>query len=370
MDLISTFCPSIFSSSTRICDKNGDTFIRLKLRKIPIAHHPGKKIERFTARENPGMHWSSQWGLWSPGSMRSAIKMKVMKERAAAGRPFRQWHPPLAYFVEQQLSQVKKSAIFKPQVKVTAIIVDDEMPARENLSLLLEEFCPEVEVMAKAGNITDAREKILSLQPQVVFLDIRMPSGTEGFELLDSIPDKKFLVIFVTAFKDYAIRAFNANAVYYVLKPVDIDELKLSVKKVSDQLAKGEQGIKTYYETIRELSDSIRHQKYSSRITIHHSKGIKIVNDADLVYLEADGNCTQLFFADGSKYLDTRTLAVYEQLLNPQHFFRIHKSHIINLNFLTEYLHDDGNHVLLKNGTKLAVARNRVPDFLKKIREL
>lgn len=255
-------------------------------------------------------------------------------------------------------------------MKVTAIIVDDEMPARENLSMLLEEFCPQVEVLAKAGNITDAREKILTLQPQLVFLDIRMPSATEGFDLLDSIPDKNFLVIFVTAFKDYAIRAFNANAVYYVLKPVDIDELKLAVAKSIEKLGQGDKNISAYYETIRELSASIKGQKYSSRITIHHSKGIKIVNDADVVYLEADGNCTQLFFVDGSKYLDTRTLAVYEQLLNPRQFFRIHKSHIINMNFLTEYMHDDGNHVLLKNGTKLAVARNRVPDFLKKLREL
>lgn len=255
-------------------------------------------------------------------------------------------------------------------MKITALIVDDEMPARENLSMLLEEYCPQVEVVGKAGNITEAREKILSLQPQVVFLDIRMPSATEGFDLLDSIPDKKFMVVFVTAFKDYAIRAFNANAVYYVLKPVDIDDLKQAVTKVSEQIGKGENNISTYYDTIRELSDSIKQQKYSSRLTIHHLKGIKIVNDTDVVYLEADGNCTQLFFVDGSKYLDTRTLAVYEQLLNPQHFFRIHKSHIINLDFLTEYVHDDGNHVLLKNGTKLAVARNRVPDFLKKIREL
>lgn len=253
---------------------------------------------------------------------------------------------------------------------MTAIIVDDEMPARENLAMLLEEFCPQVEILAKAGNIAQAREKILTLHPQVVFLDIRMPSGTEGFDLLDSIPDKKFMVVFVTAFKDYAIRAFNANAVYYVLKPVDIDELKQAVDKVAHQLSGGEKAIGSYYETIRELSDSIKNQKYSTRITIHHLKGIKIVNDTDVVYLEADGNCTNLFFADGTKYLDTRTLAIYEQLLNPQRFFRIHKSHIVNLDFLTEYTHDDGNHVLLKNGIKLAVARNRVPDFLKKIREL
>jgi two-component system, LytTR family, response regulator len=86
--------------------------------------------------------------------------------------------------------------------------------------------------------------------------------------------------------------------------------------------------------------------------------------------LEADGNCTYLFFADGTKYLDTRTLAVYEELLNPNHFFRIHKSHILNLNYLTEYLSEDGSFVLLKNGVKLAVSRNRTPDFIKRLKEL
>lgn len=244
------------------------------------------------------------------------------------------------------------------------------MPARENLSMLLDEFCTGVDIMAKCGNIKDAREKMLELKPDLVFLDIRMPSATEGFDLLDSIPEKNFFVVFVTAFKDYAIRAFNANAVYYVLKPIDIDELRMAVEKVQAQVSNGKKDIEAYYDTIRELSDSIKGQKYSSRITIHHQKGIKIVNDSDIVYLEADGNCTQLFFADGSKYLDTRTLAVYEELLNPQQFFRIHKSHIINLNFLTDYLTDEGNFAVLKNNTRLNVARNRIPDFLKRLREL
>jgi two-component system LytT family response regulator len=253
---------------------------------------------------------------------------------------------------------------------LNAVIVDDEMPARENLSMLLEEFCPNVKVLAKCSNIIDAKEKIVSLKPNLVFLDIRMPSGTEGFDLLDSIEKKDFFVVFVTAFKDYAIRAFNANAVYYVLKPIDIDDLKLAIDKVSQQLNSTKPEVDTYYDTIKELSKSIKTNKYSSRITINHQKGIKIINDMDIMYLEADGNCTNLFFADGTKYLDTRTLAVYEDLLNPTHFFRIHKSHILNLNYLTEYISDDGSFALLKNGAKLVVSRNRTPDFVKRLKEL
>ncbi len=251
-----------------------------------------------------------------------------------------------------------------------AIIVDDELPARENLALLLQEFCPAVEVIAKAGNINDAKEKILSLNPQLVFLDIRMPSATEGFDLLENIDTKNFLVIFVTAFKDYAIKAFNANAIHYVLKPIDIDDLIAAVEKAKEELKSRDGNYIDYYESIKMLSSSIKNNKPVSRITIHHQKGIKIINDADIVYLEADGNCTQLQFNDGKKYLDTRTLAVYESILNPDRFFRIHKSHIINMDCLSEYLHDEGNYVVLKDGSKLNVARNRVPDFIKKLKEL
>lgn len=252
---------------------------------------------------------------------------------------------------------------------VTALIVDDEMPARENLAMLLEEFCPNVKVLGKSGTIKDAKEKIESLHPQLVFLDIRMPSATEGFDLLDSLPNKDFLVIFVTAFKDYAIKAFNANAIHYVLKPVDIDDLKEAVRKAEEQLAQPKDDLKQYYDSIKELSGAIKSNKHSSRITIHHQKGIKIINENDIVYLEADGNCTALNFQDGKRYLDTRTLAVYEGLLDTNHFFRIHKSHIINLEYLAEYLHDDGGYAVLKDGTKLSVARNRVPDFIKRIKE-
>lgn len=251
-----------------------------------------------------------------------------------------------------------------------AIIVDDEMPARENLAMLLTEFCKDVEIIAKCGNIREAREKIVGLQPDVVFLDIRMPSANEGFDLLDSIEEKNFLVVFVTAFKDYAIRAFNANAVYYVLKPIEIEELQWAVQKVSAKWREGKSELGPYHQTIRELSASIRANKPSSRVTIHHQKGIKIVQDDEIVYLEADGNCTQLFFSDGSKYLDTRTLAVYEDMLNPEKFYRIHKSSIINLNYLTDYISEDGSFAVLKTGVRLAVSRSRTPDFIRRIKQL
>jgi len=117
-------------------------------------------------------------------------------------------------------------------MKLKALIVDDEDLARKNLSMLLEEYCPTIEVIGDAGNVKDAKTLIESSKPDVVFLDIRMPSGSEGFDLLEQIENRDFLVIFVTAFKDYALRAFQANAIHYVLKTIDIEDLIDPVERI------------------------------------------------------------------------------------------------------------------------------------------
>jgi len=258
-------------------------------------------------------------------------------------------------------------------MKLRAIVVDDEDLARKNLVMLLEEYCSEIEVIGEAGNIDDAENIIESSSPDVVFLDIRMPSGSEGFDLLERIDKKDFFVIFVTAFKDYAVQAFNANAAYYILKPIDIDDLKQAVTKVVEMRSAFQvapENFSTYFESIRNLSDNLVHNKPSNRIAISHTKGIKIIEDNTIVHLEASGNCTMLHFEDGSRYLDTRTLKIYEELLDPKKFVRVHKSHIINLNYLTEYLNDDGHYAILSGKHHIPVARNRVSDFVKMLKTI
>lgn len=253
-------------------------------------------------------------------------------------------------------------------MKLRAIIVDDEEFARKNLALLLEDFCPEIEVIGEASRKDQAKSIIESSKPDVVFLDIRMPSGSEGFELLEEIEDKDFLVVFVTAFKDYAIRAFNVNAAYYLMKPIDIDELKICIQKLVDTkriFNENPGSYQAYYGAMRNLSDTLIRNKPTNRIAISHTKGLKIVEDDTISHLEASGNCTTIYFEDGSRYLDTRTLKVYENLLDPSKFFRVHKSHIINLNRLTEYVHEDGHFAILKGGIQVPIARNRVSDFVR-----
>jgi two-component system LytT family response regulator len=252
-------------------------------------------------------------------------------------------------------------------MKLRAVIVDDEAHARENLKYLLQNYCPEIDVVGMAGDEKTARETIEALKPQVIFLDICMPSGTEGFDLLESLPDKNFQVVFVTAFKEYAIQALNANAIHYLLKPVDVDDLKTAVKKLvsTNQLfSESKEQLINYIKSLENLSRAVQPYNKISRITINHAKGFKIVDPNEFMYLEGEGNYTSIIFVDGSKYVDTKSIGVYEDLLDPQIFFRIHKSHIVNVLYVKEFLNADGHYVIMKNDIKLAISRLRVPQFL------
>ncbi len=252
-------------------------------------------------------------------------------------------------------------------MKLKAIIVDDEAPARENLRFLIQDYCPEIEVAGTADSVKTARQLIGEVSPQVIFLDIRMPSGAEGFELLESLPEKKFQVVFVTAFKDYAIKAFNANAIHYILKPVDIDDLQAAVKKLvetNELFRNNTENFSNYIKSLENLTKNMNLNAPAGRITINHAKGFKIIDPADIVYLEGEGNYTTLYFADSTKYVDTKTLGIYEDILDPRKFFRIHKSYILNISCIKEYLNEDGAFAVLKSGLRLPISRHRLNEFL------
>jgi two-component system LytT family response regulator len=198
-----------------------------------------------------------------------------------------------------------------------------------------------------------------------------MPSGSEGFDLLESLPEKNFQVVFVTAFKEYAIRAFQANAIHYILKPVDIDDLKAAVKKLVstyDSFSSNSENLKNYIRSLDDLAKNMNRTLPSQRITINHAKGFKIVDPSDIMYLEGEGNYTNIYFSDGSHYVDTRSLGIYEAILDPKKFFRIHKSHIVNILCVNEFLNAEGSFVVMKNGTRLAISRLRLPGFLELFR--
>ena len=256
-------------------------------------------------------------------------------------------------------------------MRIRTLIVDDELLARENLKILLSEYCDDVEVVGEADSVDTALEAIKTLTPDLIFLDIRMPSGIEGFDLLDQIESKKFLVVFVTAFKDYAVKALNASAIHYILKPVDIEDLQNAVKKVADYIEMQRSlpvSSFNYNALLENLTMSLKKER-NDRIAIHHSKGVKLVQTLDIMRLEANGNCTNIYFKNSSSYLDTRTLKVYEELL-PPNFRRTHKSHIVNMNKVKEYVHADGHRVILEDNSSVPVSRGKLSELLTYLKKL
>ena len=253
---------------------------------------------------------------------------------------------------------------------IRALIVDDEELARENLRMMLADECPEVLVVGVADGVDPAREQLTAQRPDLLFLDIRMPSGHEGLDLLETLDEPDVMVVFVTAFKDYAVQAFHANAVDYILKPIDPDELKAAVNKAVKRLHKlrDEPGEgQRYHDELKSTARFIKEQG-GQRLAVDHAKGFKLFEPHSIAHLEADGNCTLIHFTDGSRYLDTRTLKVYEDMLDPIQFVRVHRSHLLNVAHLREYLREDGHWAVMKDGTRVPIARERVQDFLEAVR--
>ncbi len=256
------------------------------------------------------------------------------------------------------------------EAPLRAVIVDDEELARENLRMMLADECPQVTVVGVADGPAAARERIAGLRPDLLFLDIRMPSGHEGLDLLEGLEEPDLLVVFVTAFKDYAVQAFHANAVDYILKPIDPDELRGSVAKAAKRLQgmRGTAGAaRQYHDELKGTARLIKEQG-GQRLAVDHAKGFKLFEPHTIARLEADGNCTVLHFTDGSRYLDTRTLKVYEDMLDALQFVRVHRSHLINVAHLREYLREEGHWAVMRDGARVPIARERVQAFLEAVR--
>ena len=241
-----------------------------------------------------------------------------------------------------------------------AIIVDDEPKARENLQILLQDFVKGVEVVALCHNIAEAVEAVELHAPDVVFLDIQLQRET-GFDLLTTLKDINFEVIFTTAYTEFAIKAFKFSAIDYLLKPIDIEELKKAVHKVEKRVSNN---------MTSRLTQLVQNLKQGSaenyKIALPTLEGLVFVNVKDILYCEASSNYTLIFTAE-EKYLVSKTLKEYEELLSDHNFFRIHNSYLININEIKKYVKGEGGYVVLSNNVSLDVSKRRKEAFLKKI---
>ncbi len=244
---------------------------------------------------------------------------------------------------------------------IRTVIIDDEINGRFALRQKLRDYCPEVEVVGEAPDGSEGIELIRTLNPEVVFLDIEMP-GMNGFEMLIRLPEKKFHLIFTTAYDHYAIKAIKFAAFDYLLKPIDIDELKATIAKVTRQMP-----AENTSKRLETLEQNFLTRPLLHKIAIPTLEGLLFFDLHEILRLEAESNYTILIFTDHRKLLASRTLKDFEEILPAETFFRAHNSHLINLQYIRRYIKGDGGQVEMQNGDIILVSRRKKEEFLKRL---
>ena len=239
-------------------------------------------------------------------------------------------------------------------------MIDDDESNLSSLTEKLNKHCPQVEIIARCSNAAEGIQAIDGLKPDMVFLDIEMPV-MNGFVMLQQLSYRDFELIFVTAYDHYAIKAIRYSALDYLVKPVEIEELKSAVNKVTVNHSRKDRGLQL--ELLLEYLD----KKRPRRITIPTSDGLQFIDLENIVYLEASNNYTNVYLANQQKYLVTRTLKDFEQILPPETFLRIHHSTIINRDFIEKYIRGEGGQVMMRNGIVLDVYKRKKVEFLEAI---
>jgi len=226
---------------------------------------------------------------------------------------------------------------------------------------MLEEFCPSVEVIGEAENAETGVQLIRNTKPDLVFLDIEMPYGN-AFDLLDKLKPVNFEVIFVTAFNDYSLKAFRYSALDYLLKPVNIEELQISVVRATEKL-KSKQ-LQNQLDLL--LHNLTKPDPTLQKLALPSKEGLVFIVIGDIIRCEANGGYTYFFMQGGEKIVSAKNIKEYEDLLPENLFFRVHNSHLINLNCIKKYHRGRGGFVEMNDGVHIEVATRRKDEFLSK----
>lgn len=247
---------------------------------------------------------------------------------------------------------------------INAVLIDDEKNALDVLEMQLLQFCKEVNIIATANSGQKGIEAIKKHQPDLVFLDIEMPHKN-GFDVLAETKQYNYKVVFTTAYDQFAIRAFKFSAVDYLLKPIDIIELQQAVEK-----AKNKQENRHLDEKLKLLLSQLQYSKLSTRIALPVGDGMQLTDPDEIIRFESDSNYTHIFLVSGKKITLAKTLKEVEENTEGFPFFRIHQSHLINLNHVLKYTRGEGAYVVMKDGTAITISRNRKEAFLDSFRKL
>ncbi|MBN1767328.1 MAG: response regulator transcription factor [Prolixibacteraceae bacterium] len=250
-------------------------------------------------------------------------------------------------------------------MRINTIIVEDEKSNRENLTKILSEYCPKVNVVAQCSSAIEGKKAIMNFKPELVFLDIEMPGGS-GFSLLESIDEIDFEVIFVTAHDHYGIKAVKFCALDYILKPVDILELTHAVEKLEKRLAEKKENIQ-----MKTLLANRHSEPKNIKIALPLTDKIEFIEVTSILRCKGEGNYTHIHLINGEKILVSKTLKEFDELLSEHNFLRVHQSHLINLNEVKSYIKTDGGYIKMKDGSTVNISRQRrnwVVDQLKNIK--
>jgi len=245
-------------------------------------------------------------------------------------------------------------------MKIRSIIVDDEKHGRENLFGILNEYCPEVEIAGKADSVESALSLISIHSPELIFLDVEMP-GINGFQLLEHLQDFSFEVIFVTAYDNYAIKAIRFSAADYILKPVNYKDLQAAVGKVANRIAEKQEN-----QRLKQLYRNLR-QPGNQRIGLPAGDHIEYADITKIVRCQGEGNYTHIYMSDSCHRLVAKTLMEFEDLLQEYGFIRVHKTHLVNLQYIASYIRSQAM-VKLTNGELIPVSRRRKDAVLESLK--
>lgn len=248
---------------------------------------------------------------------------------------------------------------------IKAVIIDDIQKSRALLLQLLHQNCSNVEVVGMAASADEGHFLILDKQPQLVFLDVEMPNGT-GFDLLERFGTPSFEVIFTTAHDRYALQAIKFCALDYLLKPIDIEELVVAVDKMEQKIQSAPQQ-QNYAYLIENLKNN-NHQDH--KIGIPTQDGLEFIKVNNILYCTADRSYTFIYLKNKKSMLATRKIKEFENLLSTYEFFRVHRSHLINLNYIEKYYKGTGGYVVMSDGKALDVARRKKEEFLERLSKL
>ncbi|GJM34427.1 MAG: DNA-binding response regulator [Saprospiraceae bacterium] len=267
--------------------------------------------------------------------------------------------------IEPRLQKPISKQALKNNTVVKAVIIEDEINGLNNLKNLLAEHCEDVELVGEAGSVAEGLEMFSNLpaQPDVAFLDISLPDGLV-FQLLNKLRPINFEIVFVTAYQEYAIKACEYSSIGYIVKPIDPDLLTEAISRIKPRedtkVDKRLDVFNNYYNNPNAFT----------KMSISALDGIYFVNIKDIVRFEAEDNYTHIFLDSGERITASKTIKSYEDLLEPFNFYRVHKRHVINLNYMRKFVKGDGGYLIMDDEIKIEVSRRRRPAFMEKMRRL